>query len=190
MKIKHYICPRVCGKTTFAKDLQMEDPENTLLYTGIWNCGRSHKGEKYKRIILDEFLYIRNVVNKTDQHKKFFDDWVLIELIHFALDGKGELILISTPEKLRNSSTFAMIIGGISDVRKRLKDFPFININTIEQEIYDFEKNFLSQHKGTNVEIIKTDFGTPKFNGMEKKNIRRELGEEKYLTEIEGEFLK
>lgn len=59
MKITHYICPRNCGKTTFAKELKMEDPENTLFYTteyGTWSWSQPMREERYKLDIEGEFL--------------------------------------------------------------------------------------------------------------------------------------
>ena len=186
MKIKHYIAPRSCGKTEFAKNLQMEDPEGSLLFLleyGNWKWGFGLRGERYKRIILDEFLFMYGKQSVTDKDK--FLNWVLCELIR-SLDIKnGELILISTPDKLRNASSFSLLSTGINE--RDIMKIPFINSKKVIEEIQELQRLFLCPF-GTNVEIIKTDFGR-NFTEKEKREMSRMIGVERAKIEVEGEFL-
>lgn len=116
MKITHYICPRGCGKTTKAKELQMEDPENTLLFT-LGKMGESYRllslrGSRYKRIIFDEFLLVCSRKEKKEDLVKFYD-WILCEVIP-VLEQDGELILISTSDKLYDPLIFSLMASQIN----------------------------------------------------------------------------
>ena len=106
MKVKHYICPRACGKTTLANNLQKKDSSLLLiqcegLSVSIDSLIAKFRGQEdardcYTGIIIDEFIPI---TKHRDYHLSQFQ---------FLLDYLGieEVILISTPDKLYNSSEF------------------------------------------------------------------------------------
>jgi len=99
-KVKHYVCPVCSGKTTKAQEIQLNDPENTLLIevldsTDIERIYEKHiKGCRFKTIVIDNFLKLYNKkrgdVNKIMQKMKAHSE---------------EIILFSTPDKLYDKKT-------------------------------------------------------------------------------------
>ena len=204
MKITHYICPRNCGKTTFAKELQMKDPENTLLYTmehGAWSWGQSMRGERWKRIIMDEYILRYNKLSEVDKHR--FIDWIKKDVMPRLIQSDGELVLISTSDQLYNSLLFLFLSQGIDNenrIMDRFKYSPVLNlidkryIENLKKEIEEMRDKFLAPSI-FGLEIIKTDFGHNyillKVSEYSRfKDYKNIFGEERYKLDIEGEFLK
>jgi len=185
MKVKHYITPRACGKSTFAKDLQMELPDTTLLLSGCSEgvINRRFWGDHFDRIIFDDFMYTYGFF-KINGSEVRFTDWFLGYLLP-RLNADGELILISTPDRLRNSSSYLLGTQGIRNKDQIKNDF--VNKDKIINEIKEFHFLFLLPSK--NIEVIKTNFGFG-FKEEFKKRQKAEFNEEEYLTQIEGNFLK
>lgn len=186
MKIKHYICPRACGKTTFAENLQMEAPESSLLFKmekGYWKWGFSMRGERWNRIIMDEFLFRYDQLHTIDKGK--FREWMLAEVLN-VIYPDGELVLISTPTKRFNQSTFTLLATEINKLN--IKKIPFIDNDKLFEELDEIQHLFLCPF-GTNVEIIKTDFGNKKSE-QTLNTYKTSFSTEEYRTQILGEFLK
>lgn len=185
MKTKHYICPRGCGKTTFAEELQMKDPEGTLLFS---NCstdilGKNFRGQRFNKVIFDGFLDLYGKFNEVDKVR--FTDWFICHVLS-VLDSEGELILISTPDMLRNSSSYLLLSNGL--INKSQIQNEVVNKDTIIKEIYEFQRLFLTPNV-ENLEIIQTNFNKPKMLKWEEEE-KKQLPHEKYLTDIKGEFLR
>lgn len=187
MKVKHYICPRKCGKTTFAKDLQMESPEDTLLFTmsgGVWKWGFSIRGERYKRIIIDEYIERYNKLSNDIEKEKFID-WIREELMS-TLIPNGELILISTPDKRYDAFMFQMLNMGFGGIVEGHESLTKENIERVNRDVKEMKNKFLNSSV---VNIIKADFKRSKMDEWKIKMNGR-LPEEVYQAEILGEFLK
>lgn len=199
IKFKHYICPRGCGKTTKAIELFNENPKETILltypnnnkYLGIDNhkyddhikpCGVSLRGYFPKRIIIDEFIFW--VMNMNHWRDRIMDE-VHTNIISSMRGYKeAELILFSTPDKLRNSSSYLLLDTGIVDMGQIKNEF--VNKERIMQEIMDFQRLFLTPGE---VEIIKTNFGNEMKEDY-KIYHKKTMSEEQYRTNILGEFLQ
>lgn len=162
MKIKHYICPRACGKTTFAENLQKEDPSLLLIqraYTitslkQLFDMfrGRVDSHSTYTGVIVDEFLSMASLRDYGRDEFICFLKWL----------GVKELILISTPDRLYDS------------------------VDDIDIEI--MYKKFLLPSVESNLEIVETDFSNSKSE-KELRDYKRLMPEEQYKTQILGEFL-
>jgi len=186
MKIKHYICPRNCGKTTFAENLQMGDPENTLLFKmdrGFWKWGQDMRGERWKRIIMDEYILRYNNLGETDKDR--FVDWLNTDVINCLYKhDEGELILISTPDKLYSEESI-MLASLIYNYGYQ-KDYEILDMKKIMNNYQEINNKCLNL---AIVEIIKTDFGNKKDKEILKR-YKEMFSEEQYKTDILGEFLK
>ena len=160
MNIIHYICPRACGKTTFAEKLQKEDPSLLLIERGHdltdldWLektfRGALDRRDTYTGVIIDEFLSMTNLHN-------YYRDRMLFLFREMGID---ELTLISTPDRLYD--------------RYEPKDWNMM------------VDKFLAEESCT--KIIKTDFGK-RMSQKEKEGYKNMLGEERYKTEMLGEYL-
>lgn len=184
MKIKHYICPKACGKTTFAENLQKEDPSLLLIQRGytITNVhqlfdmfrGRNDSYNTYTGIIIDEFLPITNL---KDYSKSY-----LLEFFKYL--GVEEAILISTPDRLYNfiedykelSSKFLNIKDGIEIVEtdfgnKKSKEEQEYYYNSLGENKYktDILGAFLTLNKET-----VNDFTNKKYSYVRLRNLRFE----------------
>ena len=178
MKIIHYVCPRRCGKTTKAKDMQMEDPENILLFTENWTFGRNFRGKRFKKIIFDEFL------GKDFIQTGKFQDWMCRHLLN-TLTPEGEIILFSTPHKFYTKEQLMLV--SLVEYPQYLKDYKIFDLEEINKTIQEINNNFLNPSK---VNIIKTDFNTPyKFDKKHLSELKQGLGEITYKLQIEGEFI-
>lgn len=186
MRITHYICPRDCGKTEKAKEIQMEDLSGTLLF--IYRNGRfgasMRKEPKFRTIIYDEFLLTYSHQDTLSQKESFLR-WILCDVMQ-ALKPDGHLILFSTPDKLRNSSSFLLMQKGL--INRSQIESDYVNNDTIMEEIIEFQKLFLCPF-GTNVTLVKTDFGVEK-NEKELKQFKQMYGNELFETEMKGNFLR
>lgn len=183
MKVTHYICPQNCGKTAFAKNLQMEDPENTLLFSSPSKdiINRVFRGCHYDKVIFDDFLKTYSLVD----NKMKFIEWFICNILSILNKG-GELILISTPDKLRNSSSYLLFANGLLS-KNRIKN-EFVNKETIMKEIEEFD--FLCLCPNDHIKVIKTRFESYTVNEVLEKHTKSLLSEEQFLTRIKGEFLK
>lgn len=163
----------------------MEDPENTFLIThpnsNIVN--RNFCGHHYKKVIFDGFLDVLLTCKDKCDEDKFFH-WFNTDLLP-CLEDNGELVLISTPDKLRNSSSYLLFSLGLVSKNKIKNDF--VNKETIMKEIEDFDKWLLCPND--HLQVIKTDFNIKRDEDW-KKEQKRLLSNERYLIDIEGEFLK
>lgn len=183
MKITHYIAPRASGKTTFAKELQSQDPENTLLFTmgeeGFWKWGFSMRGERWKRIVFDEYIFRYNQLSEFQKDK--FYDWIQMEIINTLRLEDGELILISTPDRLYHQEEIAMTcLGGVSD------GFGVLDVGVINKNIKDINRKFLNPFK---VNIIKKGFGD-KISKYDSAFLKASYSQEQFKINVEGEWLK
>lgn len=182
MKIKHYICPRNCGKTTFAENLQMEDPENTLLFKmdrGFWRWGQNMRGERWNKIIMNEYILRYNQLNENDKDR--FVSWIY-QIVLNTLTKDGELILISTPDRSYSQEEIALACIG-----KLSADFYSLDTNKINRNIREIDNKFLNP-SFKNLQIIETDLGC-KTTQEEKTKMGLQLGAERYRTDVLGKYL-
>jgi hypothetical protein len=181
VKIKHYIAPCNSGKTITAKNWQMEDPENILLFTdGLWDWGQPFRGVRYNKIIMDEYIWRYN--NLEDRDKPKFFNWILNRLI-CILKKDGELILISTADRLYSKEE--LYLASIYSLWElRFDSNKIIDEIKIADELRKINYKFLNYNK---VELI---FG--KFNNLldseRKKFCKESLGSLRYQTDIEGKL--
>lgn len=163
MNITHYVCPRKCGKTTFARELQIKDPSLLLIerdcsITDMEKLFESFRGKVdrynfYTGIIIDEFIPFT-------KSRGYSKGRLLSEL---KIMGIEEVFLISTPDKIYD-------VENNKDREEMIQKF-LIDIPECENKI----------------NIIKTNFGI-ELDQNKKEEIRELLGEERFLTEY-GEFL-
>lgn len=165
MKITHYIAPRDCGKTTFAESLQKQDPSLLLIQrsytiTDMLQLFKSFRG-KYDHHNCYTGIIIDEFIPFT-QSRGYSKGRFLQEL---KIMGIEEVVLISTPDKFYNPRK-------IEDFKEMVEKF-LIDILECENKI----------------NIIKTNFNKPSMPKWEEE-MRIQLGEEKFLTDIKGEFLR
>lgn len=167
VKIKHYICPRGCGKSKKALELANEDPENTLLINtkGKMDRFQSQHSNRFKRVIIDE--YILNYFNLSQPKRRQLFTWVVREILPSLNLDDGELIIISTPVKqysvetfilysLRNKLSKDLVIRDTTNYTRNLLD-----LDKVHRNFTEIEECFLDPER---VEIIVTDLGsTHKF---------------------------
>jgi hypothetical protein len=163
MKITHYICPRACGKTTFAEKLQKEDPSLLLIKRDIsltdWDLllekfrGRDDFRDCYTGVIIDEFLTLTNL--------RSYDRDKVISM--FNKMGMKEMILISTPVKLYDKYS--------------------------ETDQKEMNSKFLLSSTRDKIAVIKTNFGR-NWPEEQKQAYKDILGVEQYKTEVLGVYLE
>jgi len=177
MKITHYICPRGCGKSTKAREMQLRDPENILLFSAIWKPVRLRGRGRFKKIIFDEYLgKFESIVDR-----RRFIDWFYRDVVN-ALQEDGEVIFMSTPDKLYSAK--AIILAALVKYPNYLSDYGVLDLEDIKADIQEINDNFLNP---TQVNIIKTNFGAePRFSYV---SICHELGEEAGKTQFSGEYI-
>lgn len=167
VKIKHYICPRDCGKSKKALELANEDPENTLLINtkGKMDRFQSQYGNRFKRVIIDEYISNYFILPQTKRRQLF--TWMVREILPSLNLDDGELILISTPVnqysvetfllyKLRNQLPKDLVIRDTTNYTRNL-----LTLDKIYKDFTEIEECFLDPER---VEVIVTDLGsTHKF---------------------------
>lgn len=167
VKIKHYICPRCCGKSKKALELANEDPENTLLINtkGKMDIFQSQYGNRFKRVIIDEYISNYFILPQTKRRQLF--TWMVREILPSLNLDDGELILISTPVnqysvetfllyKLRNQLPKDLVIRDTTNYTRNL-----LTLDKVNKDFTEIEECFLDPER---VEVIVTDLGsTHKF---------------------------
>lgn len=158
-KVKHYICPRACGKTTFANKLQKEDPSLLLIQgegssMSIDSLLTRFRGQKdshdcYTGIIVDEFLPMTRHHNYSRSKFLFFLEYL----------GIDEVILISTPDKLYNSSEFDEL---------EMKDRFLLSSNNIEVEV--IKTNFNNSRDIASRDLFNHEFFETQILGNYRKD--------------------
>lgn len=194
MKITHYICPRGCGKTTKARELQMEDPENTLLFLlgkngDSYRDGLSLRGFRFKRVIFDEFLLVCSKKEKKEHLVRFYE-WICYDIMN-SLEQDGEIIFISTSDKLYDPLIFSLLssqinLQGLLTEKLTGMYIGQKHINFIKEKFDEMKFKFLDPNI---VEIKLTNFGNEDLQMA--SYFKQEFGEnsEAYKTKILGQFL-
>lgn len=178
MKVTHYICPRRCGKTSKAEEIQMEDPENIVIIKcypipSIEILTNILHGRRFEKVIFDEFLHFAS--------DRYYDRDLLLKLL--VRVKCEELILFSTQDRLYNE--MSMMLVGIIEHPEFLKDYPLsMGLNEIKRVIEEYNNKFLNPSK---VDIIKTNFGYP-MSFQDKRRYKLEMPSDIYKAQILGEF--
>jgi hypothetical protein len=178
MKITHCICPRGCGKTSKAEEIQMEDPDNIIIIKcypipSIEYLMKILHGRSYKKVIFDEFLHFAS-----DRH--YDRDSLMMLLVRVKCE---ELILFSTQDRLYNE--MSMMLTGIIEHPEFLKDYKLsMNLDEIKKTIEEYNSKFLNPSK---VDIIRTDFNNPMLP-IDRQRYKREMPADIYKAQILGEF--
>jgi len=201
MKIIHYISPRACGKTTAAKEMQMEDPEGVLLFTHSkrdgWNWGENERvpsrlRKKWNKIILDEYILQYNSLGSPSEKDRFIS-W-LYQVIIPSIKDDGELVLISTPDKIYSQELMLLaLIQQENPAILRLANREDIDVKGINNQIQELYRKFLipSREDAKNkIEVVKKDFGY-NLNLRERSKFQfcYELGKQRYHIDCLGEYI-
>ena len=176
MKVTHYICPRGCGKTSKAEEIQMDDPDNIVIIKcypvpSIDYLIKVLHGRNYKKVIFDEFLHFAS-----DRH--YDRDLLLNLLVKVKCE---ELILFSTQDKPYNLMSIMLV--GIVKHPKYLKDYS-LDLDGIKGTIKEYDDKFLNPSE---VDIVKTNFGQP-MSFEDKRKYKTEMPPDIYKAQILGEF--
>lgn len=178
MKVTHYICPRGCGKTLQAEEIQMDDPENIVIIKcypvpSIERLIQLLSNRNYKKVIFDEFLHFAS--------DRKYDRGLLLKLL-FRVKCE-ELILFSTQDRLYNE--MSMMLVGIIEHPEFLKDYDLsMDLNGIKRVIKEYNDKFLNPSK---VDIVRTNFGYP-MSFQDKRKYKAEMPPDIYKAQILGEF--
>jgi hypothetical protein len=180
MRIIHYICPRQSGKTTTARNFQMNDHENTLLIEtqGISNFNyiidNLLRGKRFKKIIIDEFLFCT---------KEHYNPIAFKEaLVNVKCE---ELFLYSTSDKLYNPIIFSLLYTAEVCVVKNTLHC-YVNDEYREKfinEVDEINDKFLNPHDVIVIKDGKTNIPQSTMDHYEKTMRTKD-----FLL-LKGEFL-